>query len=155
MSAPVLEATRGPVSSVFEALASGPDGLTEKEVAKRLDTYGPNAVAHERTMSWLGMLLNNFRKPVLLGLIVLGAVSFGPGDLRGTVVVSVMVAVSVVMRFFQEFRSSRAAEALRAMVRTTATVTRRYSREDQPDVFFAEKREVPFEELVPGDIVHL
>jgi P-type Mg2+ transporter len=69
--------------------------------------------------------------------------------------VSVMIVVSVVMRFFQEFRSSRAAEALRAMVRTTATVTRRYAHRDDEHVLISEKREIPFEELVPGDIVHL
>jgi Mg2+-importing ATPase len=67
----------------------------------------------------------------------------------------VMVGVSVVMRFFQEFRSSRAAEALRAMVRTTATVTRRYAHDADPELLVSDKREVPFEDLVPGDIVHL
>ena len=154
-SAPAVDASRGPLSSVFDALATTADGLTEPEVANRLETYGPNAVARERTTPWPVMLLNNFRNPFILVLIVLGAVSYATGDLRGTAVVAVMVAVSVVMRFFQEFRSSRAAETLRAMVRTTATVTRRYAREDQPDVAIAAKREVPFEELVPGDIVHL
>ena len=124
-SAAVVEASRGSLTSVFDALATTPDGLTEPDVTQRLETYGPNSVAHERTTPWAVMLLNNFRNPFILVLIVLGAVSYATGDLRGTVVVSVMVAVSVVMRFFQEFRSSRAAEALRAMVRTTATVTRR------------------------------
>jgi Mg2+-importing ATPase len=101
------------------------------------------------------MLLNNFRNPFILVLFVLGSVSFATGDLKGTAVVTVMVVVSVVMRFLQEFRSSRAAEALRAMVSTTATVTRRYAREDEEEELVAVRREVPFEELVPGDIVHL
>jgi len=122
-SAPALDASRGPLSSVFDALATTADGLSEQEVASRLETYGPNAVARERTTPWPVMLLNNFRNPFILVLIVLGAVSYATGDLRGTAVVAVMVAVSVVMRFFQEFRSSRAAETLRATVRTTATVT--------------------------------
>src|ERR1700682_2194912 len=88
------------------------------------------------------VLLGNFRNPFILVLFVLGSVSYATGDLRGTAVVSVMVAVSVVMRFFQEFRSSRAAEALRAMVRTTATVTRRYPRRDNEHVLISEKREI-------------
>ena len=73
------------------------------------------------------------------------------------VVVSVMVAVSVLMRFVQEFRSSREAEALRAMVQTFATVMRQSSalEPDAPSAWRCEQREVPFEELVPGDIVHL
>src|ERR1019366_9619853 len=81
--------------------------------------------------------------------------SYATGDPRGTAVVSVMVLVSVVMRFLQEFRSSRAAEALRAMVRTTATVTRRYAHDANTELVVSDKREVPFEDLVPGDLVHL
>ena len=118
----LLDASKGLVGSVFEALGSVPEGLTEPEVQERLRTSGRNTVAHERATAWPRMLLNNFRNPFILVLFVLGSVSYATGDLKGTAVVSVMVAVSVVMRFFQEYRSSRAAESLRAMVRTTATV---------------------------------
>ena len=151
----LLDASKGPVRSVFEALGTAPEGLTEPEVQERLETSGRNTVAHERATAWPRMLLNNFRNPFILVLFVLGSVSYATGDLKGTAVVSVMVVVSVVMRFLQEFRSSRAAEALRAMVRTTATVTRRYAQDDASESVVSEKREVPFEDLVPGDIVHL
>jgi Mg2+-importing ATPase len=154
-SSALLEAANGPVVSVFEALDTVPQGLTEHEVQERLETYGRNTVAHERAPAWPAMLLNNFRNPFILVLFVLGSVSYATGDLKATAVVSVMVVVSVMMRFFQEFRSTRAAEALRAMVRTTATVTRQYIREDEEEVLVSQKREVPFEDLVPGDIVHL
>ena len=152
----LLEASKEHLMSVFETLETTPEGLTEPEVDERLKTYGRNTVAHERAAAWPVMLLNNFRNPFILVLFVLGSVSYATGDLRGTAVVSAMVVVSVVMRFLQEYRSSRAAEALRAMVRTTATVTRRYRHEgDESAGPVSEKREVPFEELVPGDIVHL
>ena len=154
-SAALLEASKEEVTSVFETLGTAPEGLTDTEVAERLETYGPNTVAHERATPWPIMLLNNFRNPFILVLFVLGSVSYATGDLKGTAVVTVMVVVSVVMRFLQEFRSSRAAEALRAMVSTTATVTRRFAREDEEEKQVAVRREVPFEELVPGDIVHL
>jgi Mg2+-importing ATPase len=154
-SSALLDASKGPVRSVFEALGTAPEGLTELEVQEHLETYGRNTVAHERATAWPRMLLNNFRNPFILVLFVLGSVSYATGDLKGTAVVSVMVVVSVVMRFLQEFRSSRAAEALRAMVRTTATVTRRYVQDDTSESVVSEKREVPFEDLVPGDIVHL
>jgi Mg2+-importing ATPase len=153
-SSALLEASQQQLTSVFEMLGTASGGLTESEVRERLNIYGPNTVAHERATAWPAMLLNNFRNPFILVLFVLGSVSYATGDLKGTLVVSVMVAVSVVMRFFQEYRSSRAAEALRAMVRTTATATRRYAKEDS-ERLVSEKREVPFEGLVPGDIVHL
>ena len=151
----LIDASKERVTSVFERLDAAPDGLTESAVRERLETYGRNTVAHERATAWPLMLLNNLGNPFILVLFVLGSVSYATGDLRGTAVVSVMVAVSVVMRFVQEFRSSRAAEALRAMVRTTATVTRRYPPGDDETVLISERREIPFDELVPGDIVHL
>jgi Mg2+-importing ATPase len=103
------------------------------------------------------MLLANFRNPFILVLVLLGFVSYLTDDMKAVVVVSVMIAVSVLMRFLQEFRSSKAAEKLRAMVRTTATVLRRSDKED-PDgagQSVRERREIPFEELVPGDIIYL
>jgi P-type Mg2+ transporter len=154
VSPALLGAGTGSVDSVFETFGTTFQGLTEHEVHERLETYGRNMVAHERATAWPLMLLNNFRNPFILVLFVLGSVSYATGDLWGTVVVSGMVVVSVVMRFFQEFRSSQATESLRAMVQTTATVTRRYSRDDS-EALVSEKREVPFENLVPGDIVHL
>lgn len=144
-------------SSALHALETSEHGLTEREVANRLEQYGKNEVTRERPPAWHWMLLRNFKNPFIVVLVVLGSVSFLTGDLKGTVVVSVMVVVSVLMRFLQEFRSSRAAEALRAMVRTTATVTRRADHEaaDGTATVVSEKREIPFEDLVPGDIVHL
>src|SRR5689334_3240758 len=151
-SSVLLDASKDQVTSVFETLGTTAEGLTESDVQSRLEVYGHNTVAHERATPWPRMLLSNFRNPFILVLFVLGAVSYATGDLRGTAVVSVMVLVSVVMRFFQEFRSSRAAEALRAMVRTTATVMRRYAHDAETDRLVSDKREVPFEDLVPGDI---
>lgn len=50
----------------------------------------------------------------------------------------------------QEFRSTQAAEKLKAMVNTTATVSRR------DNYFEREKRkEIPIKYLVPGDIIYL
>ena len=70
--------------------------------------------------------------------------SYLTGDLRATIVIFVMVVLGVVLRFFQEMRADNAAEKLKAMVNTTATVVR-----DGQDT------EVPLKMLVPGDIIRL
>src|SRR5476649_2879831 len=61
-----------------------------------------------------------------------------------------MVLLSSLLRFWQEHRSAKSAEALKAMVRTTATVLRREQVGAQPTL-----REVPMRDLVAGDIVQL
>jgi Mg2+-importing ATPase len=101
--------------------------------------------------------LRNFQNPFVVVLLVIGAVSYLTGDLRATLIVSVMVSLSVLIRFVQEVRSSKAAARLQAMVGTRATVSRQYESRlpDGSTKWVTEQREVPFDELVPGDLVHL
>ena len=58
---------------------------------------------------------------------------------------SLMILLSSLIRFWQEYRSNRAAERLKSMIKTTALVLR----QDQG------KKEIDIKELVPGDIVFL
>jgi Mg2+-importing ATPase len=89
-------------------------------------------------------LLNNVKNPLVILLTVLGVISFLTGDMRATVVIFVMVLLGVMLRFYQEMRADNAAEELKAMVSSTATVAR-----DGKEV------EVPLKMLVPGDIIRL
>jgi len=102
-----------PPESALDTLTTQSIGLTDQEAERRLDFYGGNVIAHEQPQRWYALLLENFANPFVLVLILLGAVSFLTGDVRATVTVAVMVIISVLMRFIQEFRSSKAAEALR------------------------------------------
>jgi Mg2+-importing ATPase len=143
--------------TVYRVLMTSEQGLTEPHVQRALQKHGKNVVAHEPPPPWYRMLLRYVKNPFVLVLLVIGTVSFLTGDLKATVVVSAMVALSVLIQFVQEYRSSQAAERLKALVRNTSTVTRQYEHvlPDGTVKHMSEKREVPFEELVPGDLVHL
>ncbi|TCV92331.1 Mg2+-importing ATPase [Luteibacter rhizovicinus] len=136
---------------LLASLDSGLDGLNEAQIAERLDRDGVNEVSHEKPPHWSLQLLRAFKNPFIIVLVVLAIVQLvtEPDDLTGPVIICVMVGISVLLSFTQEFRSSHAAEKLKAMVRNTSTVTRR------ADDDHAERIEVPVEELVVGDIVHL
>lgn len=106
-------------------------------------------------------LLQAFNNPFIYVLMTLTGISFFTDfwlplqageetDLTGVIIVLVMVLASGLMRFWQEHRSAKAAEALKAMVRTTAAVLRREQMGMQARV-----REVPMRELVVGDIIQL
>jgi Mg2+-importing ATPase len=126
-------------------------GLDEEQIEARLDRDGVNEASHEKPPHWSLQLARTFKNPFILVLLVLAGVQLAtsPDDLTGPIIIAVMVSISVVLSFTQEFRSSRAAEKLKAMVRNTATVTRRASDGH------SERIEVPVVELVAGDIVHL
>jgi Mg2+-importing ATPase len=162
----LLQSSAGTPDQVLTMLGTTPNGLPEPEVRRRRDHYGSNQVARDRPQTWYAMLLANFKNPFILVLVGIGAVSLlsfdwitraWTPDWKTFTVVSVMVTVSVLMRFLQEYRSSRAAEQLRAMVRTKASVTRQYvvATGDGGHEFVPRKEEVPFEDLVPGDVIFL
>ncbi|MBC3454920.1 magnesium-translocating P-type ATPase [Pseudomonas mosselii] len=138
-------------------------GLTEHEAAKRLQRDGANQVAHDKPQPALVQLLKALHNPFIYVLLTLAGISFvtdywlpvragdlEEADLTKVIIIMTMVSLSSLLRFWQEYRSGKAADALKAMVRTTATVLRR-ERHDQP----ARLREVPMNELVAGDIVQL
>ncbi len=138
-------------------LESRAEGLTPSEAEERLALWGENLVAHDTRKRPLRRLLELLLSPLSVLLLVLAAVADFTGEVRGAIVITVMVMLSVVLSFLQEYRSSRAAEQLRAMVRTTATVLRR--RDGDANVagwpLAAEPVEVPISQLVPGDVVRL
>ncbi|TAL87714.1 MAG: magnesium-translocating P-type ATPase [Rhodanobacter sp.] len=144
------EAFRGN-EELLTALQTTPSGLDEEQISERLHRDGLNEVSHEKPPHWALQLLRAFKNPFIIVLLLLAVVEIfaAPDDLSGPIIIAVMVSVSVLLNFSQEYRSSRSAENLKAMVRNTAAVTRKASDGH------SEQIEVPVVELVVGDIVHL
>ncbi len=120
------------------------DGLTEVEARQRLERFGPNEIAAHRPDSWVTRLWHALRNPLVALLAALAVISLLTGDARAATVMTLMIILGVALRFIQESRASTAAEALRAMIRVTATALR----DGKP-------REVPLREIVPGDVILL
>ncbi len=141
-----------------EALArldSNRGGLSDQQVDERLEEYGLNEVTHEKPPSWYFQLFHAFLTPFNGVLFVVILVSFvsdvlfvssGHQSLKTIAVLTTMVLLSTLLRFWQEFRSGKAAEELKQMVRSTAAVLR----EKMP-----RPEEMLISQLVPGDIISL
>jgi Mg2+-importing ATPase len=162
----VVEEAARDTESLLRSLETSPEGLTGPEADARRGVWGLNEVAHERPPRWYVQLLHAFKNPFILLLLALAILSFITDDMAGTVIISVMVLISVLLRFVQEYRSGRAAERLKAMVGTTATVSRPDPRGRVPPAVLerfgitlhphgATLEEVPIKLLVPGDVIQL
>src|ERR1035437_9143314 len=131
------------IAEVLQSLGSSPNGLTEAEAEARLAQYGPNEVGQEKKHEWLHRLWTAVRNPLVILLTVLATISYATGDLRaGTVLL--MIVLGVTLRFVQETKADNAAAKLKAMIKVTATVVRD-----------GQQKEIPLQQLVPGDIVKL
>ena len=137
--------------ALLETFDTSAAGLNEEQIGERLERDGLNEVTHEKPPHWALQLLHAFKNPFIVVLLVLAGVQLGTDstNLTGPTIISVMVLISVLLSFSQEYRSSKAAEKLKAMVRNTATVTLRASDDH------SERIDVPVGELVAGDMVHL
>lgn len=140
----VLACARLEATYVLARLATPAGGLAEGEAQKRLNEGGPNAVAREGKRHPLVRLLQLFVAPLSLLLLSLAVISALTGEAHGAIVIALMLVLSVLLSFVQEYRASRAAERLRAMVHTTASVLRDGA-----------LRDIPLESIVCGDLVHL
>ncbi|MBL0676914.1 magnesium-translocating P-type ATPase [Aeromonas dhakensis] len=159
LSSRVLDEADKSLEYTLTAVRGNIDGLTATEAANRLIQFGPNEVTHDKPPHALIQLLQAFKNPFVMVLIVLGLVSYvmdvlmaepGDEDWVKVIILGVMVGLSGLLRFWQEYRSAKAAEALKSLVRNTATVQRRPSPGVAP-----QRKEVAMTELVAGDIVHL
>ncbi|WP_296001363.1 magnesium-translocating P-type ATPase [Rugamonas sp.] len=119
-------------------------GLSSVEAAAVAARVGPNVIEHEPPLSWHAHLWQCYKNPFNLLLTVLAAVSWLSDDAKATLVITTMVVLSTLIRYVQEGRSNRAAARLKALVSNTATVLRDGAR-----------RELPIEQLVPGDVIVL
>lgn len=153
-AAKLAEASRSKKQTLLMLLDSHEDGLNEEKVEEKIAQYGHNEIAHEKAPAWIVQLLESFVNPFNFVLISLVVVSLfmdvifqtpETRDYKTVIVISIMILMSSFIRFWQEFQSNKAAEELKSLVKTTATVLRNG----------AGKLEVEIKELVPGDVIQL
>jgi Mg2+-importing ATPase len=152
---PLLDLCDCAPEEALERLNAARSGLTPEQVEERLEQCGPNEVSHEKPPTWYQQLFYAFVTPFNGVLFTVSIVSLftdvifaAPEDrtFRTIIVLSSMVLLSTLLRFWQEFRSNKAAEELKAMVSSTTAVLRAGMQRPQ---------ETPISTLVPGDIVYL
>ena len=139
---------------IFDQLETTENGMSQHLVEQAREVYGSNHVTHGKKESLLGRIGKAFVNPFTAILFVLALVSTftdiifaQPGEQSyvTVVIIATMVMISGLLRFVQETRSGNAAAKLSKMIHTTTCVERLESG----------KQELPLEEVVVGDIVHL
>lgn len=106
------------------------DGLSESQADFVRGQVGLNQIAQDEPLRWWQHLWRCYKTPFDLLLTFLAIVSYITEDMKATIVISMMVVLSVMIRFWQESNSNRSADKLKAMVSNTATVIRRDIVED-------------------------
>ena len=150
----LLTASGNDINTLCEILDSNVNGLSEDQLKEKQSQFGLNEIEHEKAPAWYKQLFQAFVNPFIAVLIIIAIVSLitdvvtakpGEEDYTSVIILSIMVLLSSLLRFWQEFTSNKAADKLKSMVKTTATVLR----------IETGKKEIDIKEIVPGDIVFL
>lgn len=146
---------RAAVSDACGACAlfgTGERGLTDEEVDEKVKKFGRNVLPRAKKRGAVGRLVAAFVNPFTAILSVLAVISVftdvifadaGEKNYMTFCVIIVMIAASGILRFIQETRSVNTAARLEAMISFRC------------DVLRGERREIPSEDVVPGDIILL
>ena len=119
-------------------------GLTEAEAQKRLAKYGLNQLPKEKGISPLTILLNQFKSPLVYIILTAALVSLLVREMGDFFIIMAVVVIDAILGFLQEYQAQRTYEALKGLIKETATIIRG-----------GERQEIDSSQLVPGDLVLL
>ena len=140
-ASPVIAAASRTIDDVLADLGSGTAGLDEPEATRRRGRFGPNAVRTHR-VSALSVLGRQLRSALLALLLVAATVSFFVGERTDAIVIGLILSISVLLGFANEYRADRAGAALHDRIRHQVVVVRG-----------GRQRSVDVVDLVPGDVI--
>lgn len=128
----------------LELLASRPEGLAQTEARERLSRSGPNRLAKERAVTFWGVFKEEFTEPMILLLLVVGAVYSVWGERRDALTILIIVALLVFIEIGTEYRAKKSVAALRKLSPPLVPLIR--------DGLYTL---APAEEVVKGDVLSL
>lgn len=140
-----------PKNELLAEFSVSSDGLSEEQVKKQKELYGPNEVSQTKPKKWYHYFLQSLFSPfnsILMGisliLIYTDIILPNEPSYANIIVIFILVAVSTFLDFFEEYKSNQAAEKLKELVATNATVIRE-----------GKEMAIPLKEVTVGDIVLL
>ena len=133
-----------PVAEFLQQLRTTSQGLPTDEARLRLTRWGANLLKPKKRSDSLTLLISQFKSPLILILFFATGLSFFLHDPVNALIILTIVLVSGLLGFWQERSATNAVEKLLAIVQIKAAVLRD-----------GEPKEIPVEEIVPGDMVIL
>ncbi len=139
-------------ADIFSKFQTSDEGISDAEAAKRLETYGRNALTVKKKISPWMMYLGQYKNTLTIILIIaafliLFIYHFGEKDQSDLIEAGLILAIVfmiTILGFIQEFKAEKAIESLKKLLAYNAKVRRN-----------GKEKEIPVAELVPGDMVIL
>jgi len=133
-----------PADELLVRLQTRSDGLRAEEAQERQACYASIRLKSRQDIRPLLTLLAQFRSPIIIILLFAAIASLFLADRTDALIILTIILVSALLGFWQEHGAARAVAALLSLVRVKTECWR--------DGHLVE---VPLDEIVPGDVIHL
>jgi len=132
------------VDSVLDRLETTNEGLSTDQAIARQEIHGLNKLVVAEKITPFTILMKQFANILVVILLIAVGISFLVGELTDAILILIIVLISTILGFTQEYRAERSLQALQGMLKSTASILRD-----------GEAQTISIEEIVPGDIVLL
>ena len=129
---------------IMELYKTNSNGLSNKEVEKRLEEFGENVATNRKKKTPLYFIAESFKDKFVLILILLAAIDFMTDDAIGALIILGITIISVIIRFTQDYSTYLFNERLKEKIRIFTDVIRE-----------EKQKEVRQEKVVCGDVITL
>ena len=136
-------------AEVMKAVNSSEEGLSSKEVSKRLEENGKNRLEAAKGKSIVQRFLEQLSDPMIIILLIAAAISgvlavIENDSFADVIIILAVVIINAVLGVYQESKAEKAIEALQEMSAATSKVMRD-----------GKVQIVHSEDLVVGDVILL
>lgn len=132
------------IEEVLQKVKSNKEGLSSKEVQKRLEENGYNTLPKRKNETFLHILINEIKDPIVILLVITAVFSLLIGEKVDALAIFFIIIVDLLLGSVQEWKASKSVSDLSNMIEVNTLVKR-----DQEEISISSSN------LVVGDIVFL
>ncbi|MDD2238589.1 MAG: cation-transporting P-type ATPase [Bacilli bacterium] len=112
------------IKEVLKYFNTSQNGLSLIEAQKRLKKYGKNELAKNKKRNFFKIIINEFKNPILIILIIGGLFSFVSKDYIEAIAILIIILIDVLVGAIQEWRALKTTDALADLIKYETKVIR-------------------------------
>lgn len=131
------------IEETLKELDSNPiTGLSQKEIELKREKFGLNQLDAKKPKTLIAMFLAQLNDILIYILVAAAVISFLLGETSDAIIIAIVIIINATVGIIQESKAEKALDALKKLSTPKAVVKRD-----------GELKEIPSEEVVPGDII--
>jgi len=131
------------IEEVLKELESNPiTGLSQKETELKREKFGLNQLATKKPKTLIAMFFAQLNDILIYILLAAAVISALLGETSDAIIIAIVIFINATVGIIQESKAEKALDALKKLSTPKAVVKRD-----------GELKEIPSEEVVPGDII--